>query len=78
MQRLLWKERWARETAAFVYNFLLFSPEVLEILFVVLKETRSSYVEELVAIIYLGWHSSAHLLSKSATYSGILIHLSSL
>ena len=50
----------------------VFSSEILKILFVVVKETSSSYVEELVAIMYLGWHSLAHLLSKSATYSDIL------
>ena len=67
MQRLLWKERWARETAAFMYSFILFSSEILKILFVVAKETSSSYVKVLFAIMYLDWHSSAHLLSKSAT-----------
>ena len=77
MQRLLWNERWAYETAEFVYNFLLFSSKILKT-FVVVKETRTSYVEELVAIMYLGWHSSAHLLSISATYSKILTLIKSM
>ena len=77
MQRLLWNERWAYETAEFVYNFLLFTSKILKI-FVVVKETRTSYVEELVAIMYLGWHSSAHLLSISATYSKILTLIKSM
>ena len=40
MQRLLWNERWARETVAFVYSFLLFSSQILKILLclVVVKE----------------------------------------
>ena len=74
MQRLLWNERWACETAAFIYSFLLFPSEILKILFVVVKETSLSYVEVLFAIMYLDWHSLAHSLSKSATYSNILIH----
>ena len=78
MQRLLWNERWARETAAFVYNFILFSSEILKILFVVVKETSLSYVEEVVAIMYLGWYSLAHLLSKSSTYSDILTLIKSM
>ena len=78
MQRLLWKERWARKMAASVYSFPLFSSEILKILFVAVKETSSSYVEVLFTIMYLDWHSSAHLLSKSATYSDILIQSSSL
>ena len=44
----------------------------------VVKETRLSYVDELVAIMNLGWHSSAHLLSKSAKYSDILILIKSI
>ena len=47
MQRLLWNERWACETAAFMYSFLLFLSEILKILFVVVKETSLSYVEVL-------------------------------
>ena len=55
-----------------MYNSLLFSSENSKILFVVIKEARSSYVCEVDAIMYLGRHSSAHLLSKSTTYSDIL------
>ena len=63
-----------------MYNFLvfLFSTEILKLLFVVVKETRSSYVEEQVTIIYLSLLSLAHLSSKSATYSDILTLIKSM
>ena len=51
---------------------------MLKILFVVVIETRSS-VDELVTIMYFGWHSSAHLLPlKSATYSDMLTLITSM
>ena len=49
-------------TTAFVYNFILFSSEILKILFMVVKETRSSYVMLMNQSLSCTWAGTRRLI----------------